>query len=59
MYNYIQPIEGTTVSIILGMGTFGPAKGVAVTLVFLGVYLVTQSKSRAQMLAEKENELHS
>ena len=59
MYNYIQPIVGTTVSIILGMGTFGPAKGVAVTLVFLGVYLVTQSKSRAQMLAEKENELHS
>ena len=59
MYNYVQPIVGTSVSILLGMGTFGPAKGVAVTLVFLGVYLVTQSKSRAQMLAEKENGVHS
>ena len=55
MYNYVQPIVGTTVSIILGMGTFGIAKGLAVGLVFLGVYLVTKSKSRAQMLAEKEN----
>ncbi len=54
MYNYVQPIVGTTVSIILGMGTFGVAKGLAVGLVFLGVYLVTQSKSRAQMIAEEK-----
>ncbi len=56
MYNYIQPIVGTTTSIILGMGTFGIAKGIAVVLVFLGVYIVTQSKSRAQMLAEQKTE---
>lgn len=53
MYNYVQPIVGTTVSILLGMGTFGVAKAVAAALVFLGVYIVTQSKSRDQMLAEE------
>ena len=36
-----------------GMGTFGVAKGIAVALVFTGVYIVTQSKSREQMLAEQ------
>ena len=30
MYNYVQPIVGTSVSILLGMGTFGIAKGIAV-----------------------------
>lgn len=53
MYNYMQPIVGTTVSILLGLGTFGIAKGIAVVLVFTGVYVVTQSKSREQMLAEE------
>lgn len=53
MYNYIQPIVGTTVSVWLGLGTFGIAKGIAVVLVFTGVYIVTQSKSREQMLAEE------
>ena len=51
--NYVQPIVGTSVSILLGMGTFGVAKGIAVALVFTGVYIVTQSKSREQMLAEQ------
>ncbi|MGL5272907.1 MAG: DMT family transporter, partial [Phocaeicola sp.] len=54
MYNYVQPIVSTTVSILIGIGTFGIAKGIAVGLVFSGVYLVTQSKSREQLLAEKE-----
>lgn len=49
----MQPIVGTSVSILLGMGTFGIAKGIAVALVFTGVYIVTQSKSREQMLAEQ------
>ncbi len=53
MYNYVQPIVGTSVSILLGMGTFGIAKGIAVALVFTRVYIVTQSKSREQMLAEQ------
>ncbi len=55
MYNYTQPIVASIVSVAIGLGTFGWMKGVAVLLVFLGVYLVTQSKSRAQMLAEQAN----
>ena len=56
MYNYMQPIAGTAVSIALGMATFGVMKGIAVVLVFVGVYFVTQSKSREQVLAEKAEE---
>lgn len=47
MYNYVQPIVASTAAIIMGIGTFGWQKGIAVGLVFLGVYIVTQSKSRA------------
>ena len=54
MYNYTQPIVASVVSVMMGIGTFGWMKGVAIVLVFTGVYLVTQSKSRAQMLKEME-----
>lgn len=47
MYNYMQPIVATIAAILMGVGSFGWQKGVAVALVFLGVYIVTQSKSRA------------
>ncbi|MDR3260365.1 MAG: DMT family transporter [Tannerella sp.] len=53
MYNYLQPVVSSFVAIALGMDTFGWTKGGASLLVFLGVYVVTQSKSRAQMEAEK------
>lgn len=56
MYNYTQPIIASIVSVIIGLGVFGWSKGLAIVLVFSGVYLVTQSKSRAQMLKEKELE---
>lgn len=46
MYNYMQPIVASTAAIILGLGMFTPEKGIAIVLVFLGVYIVTQSKSR-------------
>ncbi len=52
MYNYTQPIVASIVSVLIGLGAFGWPKGVAAVLVFAGVYLVTQSKSRAQMLQE-------
>lgn len=52
MYNYVQPIVASISSVILGMDVFGWKKGVAIGLVFLGVYIVTQSKSKAQMEAE-------
>lgn len=53
MYNYVQPIVASVVSVVVGMSVFGWTKGIAVILVFAGVYLVTQSKSRAQMLHEQ------
>jgi len=53
MYNYVQPIVASTVAVILGMDTFGIQKGIAVGLVFLGVYIVTQSKSKAQLELER------
>ncbi len=53
MYNYAQPIVASLVAIAVGMDSFGLMKSVAVALVFGGVYMVTQSKSRAQMEAEK------
>lgn len=46
MYNYMQPIVASTAAILLGMGAFDLEKGIAIALVFLGVYIVTQSKSR-------------
>lgn len=47
MYNYMQPIVSSIAVVLMGMGTFGWQKGISIGLVFLGVYIVTQSKSRA------------
>ena len=47
MYNYMQPIVATIAAIAMGVGSFGWQKGIAIALVFLGVYIVTQSKSKA------------
>lgn len=49
MYNYLQPIVAGIVAIALGMETFGLMKGLSIVLVFLGVYVVTQSKSKADI----------
>lgn len=46
MYNYMQPIVASAVTVIIGMAAFNMEKGIAIALVFLGVYIVTQSKSR-------------
>ena len=54
MYNYIQPIIASIVTIWWGMDTFNILKIVAVVLVFTGVFLVTRSRSRAQMEANKK-----
>lgn len=50
MYNYVQPIMSTIVSLWWGLTTFGLVKGVAIGLVFAGVYVVTQSKKRIDNL---------
>lgn len=45
MYNYVQPIVACVVSVIAGLGVFGWGQAFATVLVFIGVYLVTKSKS--------------
>lgn len=54
MYNYVQPIVACAVSVIVGLGKFGLLQGIAIILVFAGVYLVTQSKSRHDVKAEQK-----
>lgn len=53
MYNYVQPIIASLVAIFMGLDAIGYEQIVATVLVFVGVYIVTQSKTRAQMEAEK------
>ena len=47
MYNYVQPVVATITGICLGLDVFTPMKGLAVVLIFSGVWLVTISKARA------------
>jgi drug/metabolite transporter (DMT)-like permease len=53
MYNYVQPIVAVAIAIIAGTNTFTLTKCIAAVMVFLGVYIVTRSKSRADLEAEK------
>ncbi|MDR0371913.1 MAG: DMT family transporter [Prevotellaceae bacterium] len=52
MYSYVQPVISAFVSIVIGIEAFGVDKLLSAVLVFTGVFLVTKSKSRAQMEAE-------
>ena len=53
IYNYVQPIVSVTVSILTGIGVFTFMQGVAVFLVFSGVWLVIKSKSKRDLEAKK------
>lgn len=55
MYNYIQPIIACIVAISLGLDSFNLTKAFAILLIFSGVYLVTASKSRAELEKEEKN----
>lgn len=48
MYNYVQPIVATLTGICLGLDIFTPMKGLAMALIFSGVWLVTKSRARAE-----------
>ncbi|MCD8387823.1 MAG: DMT family transporter [Bacteroidales bacterium] len=56
MYNYFQPIVACMVGIYMGLDTFNLEKLAAILLIFCGVWLVTRSKSRSQMLAEQSQQ---
>lgn len=49
MYNYLQPFIVFTAAWILGQDSFDVKKILATGLIFVGVYIVTQSKSRKDM----------
>lgn len=45
MYNYVQPIVATVLSVAMGVGTFGVGKVTSMAMVFAGVYIVTHAKN--------------
>ncbi|MGC9151587.1 MAG: DMT family transporter [Microbacter sp.] len=49
MYNYLQPLMASIVSITMGSESFSWIKPVAAMLIFAGVYLVTTSKSKEDL----------
>ena len=51
MYNYVQPLVASIVAVCWGMDTFNFVKIISVALIFGGVYLVTNSRSTAEMEA--------
>lgn len=43
MYNYLQPVFACIIAVAIGVGTFGPVKGLAILLVFFGIFLVNRN----------------
>lgn len=57
MYNNLQPMVASVIAIIIGQDVFSWDKPAAAILVFTGVYLVTQSKSKEDVeKARKEQD---
>jgi drug/metabolite transporter (DMT)-like permease len=56
MYNYLQPLMASIVSITIGTESFSWIKPIAAMLIFAGVYLVTTSKSREDLERLKATE---
>ena len=50
VYNYVQPIIAVIASLLMGVGVLKPSHALAVVLVFSGVWMVTKSKSRKDMI---------
>jgi len=55
MYNYVLPIVTFIVAVVAGTNAMTLPKGLATGLVFVGVYIVTRSKSRADVEAALAN----
>ena len=59
-YNYIQPVVSTIVAISWGLDNFNLLKIASILLIFIGVFMVSRSKSRVQIeseLAEKSKKM--
>lgn len=46
MYNNVQPIVATIAAVFMGIDAFGLLKGIAIALVFMGVFIVNRSKAK-------------
>ena len=55
IYNYVQPLVAVSVSLAMGIGVVKWSQGLAVVLVFTGVWMVTKSKSRRDIMEERKN----
>ena len=53
IYNYVQPLVAVSVSIAMGIGALRWSQGLAVILVFTGVWMVTKSKSRRDIIEQQ------
>ncbi len=59
-YNYIQPVVSTIVAISWDLDNFNLLKIASILLIFIGVFMVSRSKSRVQIeseLAEKSKKM--
>ncbi|NDW08338.1 DMT family transporter [Dysgonomonas sp. 520] len=56
MYNNLQPLVASFVAIMAGQDTFSFEKVISGLLILFGVYLVTSSKSKADLQTEKAEE---
>lgn len=56
MYNNVQPIVATIAAAIMGIDAFGITKGIAIALVFMGVFIVNRSKDRETIIQEIQSE---
>lgn len=45
MYNYLQPVTSALLATVLGIAAFGPVKALSTALIFIGVWVVTQSRN--------------
>lgn len=54
VYNYVQPVVAVAVGFAMGLSTFTTMQGIAVILVFVGVSLVTKSKSKRDIENDKK-----
>ena len=54
IYNYVQPLVAVSVSLAMGIGVVRWSQGLAVILVFTGVWMVTKSKSRRDIIEERK-----
>ncbi|EGN56492.1 membrane protein [Hallella multisaccharivorax DSM 17128] len=50
VYNYVQPVVSVVVSVLTGLSVFTVPQGLAVILIFSGVWLVVRSKSKRDLV---------